>query len=76
MLIDTNQDVDPDETRFEFGSEYIVTGRSLLMFELVLDKEYAEARAAAPGSMLVTTATSVAKPASSSADNHQSETSP
>ena len=51
--IDTNQEVDPDQTRFAFGSDYIVTGRSMLLFELVLDKEYLDARAHAPGSMLV-----------------------
>jgi isoamylase len=47
-LIDTNQEGDPESTRFEFETEYVVTGRSLLMFELVLDKEYAEARGVAP----------------------------
>ncbi len=47
-LIDTNQEGDPDATRFDFESEYIVTGRSLLMMELVLDKEYAQARTAGP----------------------------
>jgi glycogen operon protein len=42
--IDTNQDGDPDETHFEFDAEYIATGRSLLLFELVLDRAYTEAR--------------------------------
>ena len=35
-LIDTNLDGNPDDTRFDFEAEYIATGRSLLMFELVL----------------------------------------
>ncbi len=49
-LIDTNLSDDPDDCRHEFGSEYVVTGRSLLMLELVLDREYAQARASAnPG---------------------------
>ncbi len=46
--IDTNQEGEPAHARFEFGTDYVVTGRSLLLFELVLDKEYAEARSAAP----------------------------
>ena len=44
--IDTNQTNEPDDTRFEFDTEYVVTGRSLLLFELVLDKAYTEVRAA------------------------------
>jgi len=43
-LVDTNQNHAPDGTQFEFGAEYIVTGRSLLLFELVLDSAYTEAR--------------------------------
>jgi len=43
-LADTNQDHMPGGTPFEFGTEYIVTGRSLLLFELVLDGAYTEAR--------------------------------
>jgi len=42
-LVDTNQNHAPDGTQFEFGAEYIVTGRSLLLFELVLDSAYTEA---------------------------------
>jgi len=42
--VDTNQDGSPDGTQFEFNAEYIVTGRSLLLFELVLDGAYGEAR--------------------------------
>jgi len=42
--IDTNQNGDPDETHFDFDAEYIATGRSLLLFELVLDRAYTEAR--------------------------------
>jgi len=43
-LIDTNQENGPDATQFEFGTEYMVTGRSLLLFELLLDSAYTEAR--------------------------------
>ena len=50
--IDTNQVGEPDAERLAFGTEYRVTGRSLLLFELVLDKEYAEARGAAPRPMV------------------------
>ncbi len=46
--IDTNQEDGPDDTRFGFGTEYVVTGRSLLLFELVLDRAYSEAKLAAP----------------------------
>ena len=42
--VDTNQEETPDDTRFGFETEYVVTGRSLLLFELVLDKEYTVAR--------------------------------
>jgi len=42
--IDTNQEDGPNGTKFEFGTEYIVTGRSMLLFELVLDSAYTEAR--------------------------------
>ena len=48
LSIDTNQDGDPADGRYEFGADYIVTGRSLLLFELVLDKAYTEARSPAP----------------------------
>ncbi len=47
-LIDTNQDERPDSTGFDFDTDYVVTGRSMLMFELVLDKAYTEARATKP----------------------------
>ena len=47
-LIDTNQISKPEAEYFEFETDYIVTGRSLLMFELVLDKEYAEVRVTSP----------------------------
>ena len=50
--IDTNQEGDPDDTQFAFDAEYIVTGRSLLLLELVIDKEYAEARAVAPNPVI------------------------
>ena len=43
-LVDTNQDGSPDAAQHEFGTQYIVTGRSLLLFELLLDKAYTEAR--------------------------------
>ncbi len=43
-VIDTNQEHDPDGTVFGFGSDYVVTGRSLLFFELQLSKQYAESR--------------------------------
>ena len=46
--IDTNQEGAPGTDPFEFGAEYIVTGRSLVMFELVLDKAYNEARGLGP----------------------------
>ena len=42
--IDTNQEDGPNGTQFAFGTEYIVTGRSMLLFELVLDSAYTEAR--------------------------------
>ena len=49
-VIDTNVSDDPDDVHHQFGSEYIVTGRSMLMLELVLDREYAHARGlASPG---------------------------
>ena len=49
-LIDTNLAEDPDDVHHQFDSEYVVTGRSLLMLELVLDREYAQARGqASPG---------------------------
>ena len=44
--IDTNLEGDPDDARFDFGADYIVTGRSLVLFELVLDRAYVEARGA------------------------------
>jgi isoamylase len=43
-LVDTNQPELEDAPRFEFDSEYLVTGRSLLLFNLQLDRSYAEAR--------------------------------
>ncbi len=43
-LIDTNQLDNMDEPTFEFGSSYDVTGRSVLLFELVMDPDYATAR--------------------------------
>jgi len=42
--IDTNQEDGPNGMKFEFGADYIVTGRSMLLFELVLDSAYTEAR--------------------------------
>ncbi len=44
-LIDTNQ-LDPaeEEPTFEFGASYTVTGRSILLFELLMDPDYATAR--------------------------------
>ncbi len=42
-VIDTNLSAAPDDTRYEFDADYIATGRSLLMFELILDKEYVSA---------------------------------
>ena len=43
-LIDTNQLDHVEEPTFEFGSSYTVTGRSILLFELVMDPDYATAR--------------------------------
>ena len=43
-LIDTNQLDHADEPTFEFGASYTVTGRSVLLFELVMDPDYATAR--------------------------------
>ncbi len=43
--VDTNQVGAPEHKRFEFETDYVVTGRSLLLFELVLDSAYTEARA-------------------------------
>ena len=45
-LVDTNLVGKPEAIKFEFGVEYIATGRSMLMFELVLDKEYVVANVA------------------------------
>ena len=45
--IDTNVEEAPGD-RFEFDTEYQITGRSLVLFELVLDKEYGEAAVAKP----------------------------
>ena len=44
LLIDTNQLDGTEEPTFEFGSIYDVTGRSVLLFELVMDPDYATAR--------------------------------
>ena len=44
-LIDTNDPEHEDEATFEFATDYQVTGRSLLLFELVMDPSYATARA-------------------------------
>ena len=41
--IDTNLSEQPEEVRYDFGADYIATGRSLLLFELILAKEYVEA---------------------------------
>ncbi len=49
-LIDTNQPDLEDAPKFEFDSDYLVTGRSLLLFNLELDRSYAQARAANPAS--------------------------
>jgi glycogen operon protein len=38
-MIDTNQPSIRGQERFEFGHEYSVTGRSLLLFELQRDEE-------------------------------------
>ena len=46
--IDTNQEGKPGDERLGFGMEYLVTGRSLLLFELVLDHAYMEARGYSP----------------------------
>ncbi len=43
-LIDTNQLDHADEPTFEFGASYTVTGRSILLFELLMDPDYATAR--------------------------------
>ncbi len=43
-LIDTNQLDHVEEPTFEFGASYTVTGRSVLLFELVMDPDYATAR--------------------------------
>ena len=49
--VDTNQEGTPEQTRFEFGSYYVVTGRSFLLFELLLDSAYSEARGVGPGAV-------------------------
>ena len=41
--IDTNLTDQPDATQYEFGTDYIATGRSLLLFELILAEAYVEA---------------------------------
>ena len=43
-LIDTNQLDHAEEPTFEFDASYTVTGRSILLFELVMDPDYATAR--------------------------------
>jgi isoamylase len=43
-LIDTNQLDHDAPLTFEFGSSYDVTGRSILLFELVMDPDYATAQ--------------------------------
>jgi len=43
-LVDTNQLGHVEEPTFEFESDYDVTGRSVLLFELVMDPDYATAR--------------------------------
>ena len=43
-LIDTNQLDHVEEPTFEFGASYTVTGRSTLLFELMMDPDYATAR--------------------------------
>ena len=45
-LIDTNVEDEPDGRAFKFDEDYVATGRSLLLFELLLDKAYLEARRA------------------------------
>ncbi len=45
-VIDTNQADLEGEPRFEFDTDYQVTGRSLLLFELILDPSYLTARRA------------------------------
>ncbi len=47
-LIDTNQPDLEAAPKFTFDSDYLATGRSLLLFNLELDRSYAQARAAAP----------------------------
>lgn len=39
-VMDTGEPDRRDEPRFEFGAGYDVTGRSLLLFELVMDPDY------------------------------------
>ena len=43
-VIDTNQPEQTDEPNAAFDSEYVVTGRSLVLFELVVDRSYQTAR--------------------------------
>ncbi len=45
-LVDTNQPDQPGDGQLAFGDEYLATGRSLLLFELLFDADYATARAA------------------------------
>jgi len=47
-LIDTNQPDLEGAPKFEFDSDYQATGRSLLLFNLELDRSYAQARATSP----------------------------
>lgn len=44
-LIDTNQPAREGDPVFEFGTTYGLTGRSLLLLELVIDRNYQTARA-------------------------------
>ncbi len=65
-VIDTNQADREEEPRFEFETDYEVTGRSLLLFELILDPSYLTARRAQASREAERIASSSAK--SSSAD--------
>ena len=52
-LVDTNQTVEPGDGELAFGAEYLATGRSLLLFELLFNADYATARAARAAASLV-----------------------
>ncbi len=43
-VVDTNQPAEPGDGQISFGDDYLATSRSLLLFELVFDADYATVR--------------------------------